>query len=128
MTGGEHLPALVTPYESGDVAGDPAPAQTFLPGDVVAAEVAQRPLEHRGPRSVPLGDHHCQAVQEQIRRAWWLRGRRHGPRRLGNFQHTAAVGEATYEDRGPQRVQVGLACEPDVERLPPPGRRAPARR
>ena len=117
----ERLPALVVPHESGDVAGEPDPAQTLLPGDVVAAERAHRPLERRGRRPEPLGDQHGQAVPEEIRRARRPRRRRHGPRRLGDFQHTAAVGHATDDDRGPQRVEVGLACERDVERLEPLG-------
>ena len=107
--------------ESGDVVGEPEPAETFLRGDVVAAEGARRPLEHRGRCGVPLGDQHGQAVPEEIRRSRWLRRRWHGPRRLGDFQHTAAVGQTTDHDRGPQRVEVGLACERGVERLEPLG-------
>ena len=121
VVGAERLPALVVPHESGDVAGEPEPAETFLRGDVVAAEGARRPLEHRGRCGVPLGDQHGQAVPEEIRRSRWLRRRWHGPRRLGDFQHTAAVGQTTDDDRGPQRVEVGLACERGVERLEPLG-------
>jgi hypothetical protein len=44
------------------------------------------------------------------------------------IQHAAAVGQTTDDDRGPQRVQVGLACERDVERLEPLGGREQQRR
>ena len=97
-------------------------------GDVVAAEGAHRPLEHRGRCGVPLGDQHGQAVQEEIRRVAAAPAPGRGPRRLGDFQHTAAVGQTTDDDRGPQRVQVGLACERDVERLEPLGGREQQRR
>ena len=78
-------------------------------------------FEHRGRCGVPLGDQHGQAVQEEIGGARRRPAPGHGPRRLGDLQHTAAVGQTTDDDRGPQRVQVGLARERDVERLEPLG-------
>src|SRR3954452_20008130 len=54
VTGGERLPALVVPHESGDVAGDPEPAETLLPRDVMAAEGAYRALQQRAGCRVSL--------------------------------------------------------------------------
>ena len=100
----------------------PEPAQPLFSGDIHAAEGAYRLPEHRHRRWVALSYHQRQAVQQQIGRACGPRRRGRGTCGRGYFPHTAAKGQAAREQRGGQRLQVGLARQPHVERLELPGR------
>jgi hypothetical protein len=50
-------------------------------------------------------------------------GRGAGRGGRGHFPHTAAKGQAAGKQRGGERLQVGLARQPHVERLKLAGRR-----
>ena len=117
---GEHGPGLVPELEGG-VAGEPEPTGLLLPGDLLAQEPGQRPLQHRRARGVSLHDHQGPAIQQQV-------GRARGPLRsegracaLRDLQRTAAGGEPPGEQCRRERVEVGLAREPHVQRLEPFG-------
>jgi hypothetical protein len=86
-----------------------------------AAEGAHRPAEYRRRRRVALADHKGDDIQQQIGSACGPRQRRR-KRRLGDLAHPAAKSRAAGECCGGQRVQVCLACQPQVERLELPGR------
>ena len=120
VTAGHDVPCLVVPHRHGRPSGEPQPAQPLLRGDVLAAEGDQRPSQRGRPRRIAVGDQQRQAVQEQIgsaRRGLW-RGR-----------HTDGSGhvpdrrrQAADEQRGGERLQVGLPGQADVQGLELPGR------
>jgi hypothetical protein len=59
---GEHGPSLVPGLEGG-MAGEPEPTGLLLPRDLLTQEPAQRPLQDRSGRGVPLHDHQRPAIQ-----------------------------------------------------------------
>ena len=90
--------------------------------DVVAAEGAERPLQHGCASARAVRDQHGEAVEQKIGGARGSRRWRGRPRGLGDLAHTAGAGQTADQHRRGQRVQVGLARERDVERLQPLGR------
>jgi hypothetical protein len=93
------------------------PAEPLVGGESLVAEGAQHTLQHRRARSVPLGDQHGQAVHQQIGRSQRLRCRRRGTHGHGDLQHSAATRQTASGQRRVERVSVGLAGRPEVERL-----------
>jgi hypothetical protein len=85
------------------------------------AEGVEGAAERRHTGRVALGESRRQAVEEQVDRAWRLRGRRRSLSGLGSLADTRPVAEATGVHRRRQRLEVGLASHRGVERLEAPG-------
>ena len=120
VTAGQDVPCLVVPHRHGRPFGEPQPAQSLLRRDVLAADGEQRPSQGRRPGRIALRDQQRQAVQEQIGGA--RRARRRGRHTGGSGHVPDRRGQAADEQRGGERLQVGLAGQPDVQRLELPGR------
>ena len=88
----QHIPAAVVPDQLGGVACLPQPAEPFLPGDLVAAERADRLFEHRRARRVAVGGQQRQTVQQQISRPRRPRRRGRPTRGLGRLPQAAGGG------------------------------------
>ena len=121
MPSGQCVPALVIPQIVGGMAGHEEPAELVLEGQVTTPERSHGGLQGRRPGLIPVGDQDGQSVQQQVRRARLRRGRRaeRGPGHLGQV---GPAGQAPDEYGRRQRVQVGLAGQPDVKRPQLPGR------
>ena len=123
VAGGEHVPRLVVPDIHGRAAREPEPPESVPRRHVLVAEGRQRSLYDRHASRVALRKQQRQAIQQEIGRA---RGLRRWRRPAGGSSHlaqTAAGREAAAKRRGRKRIQVGLAGQPDVERLEPLGGR-----
>ena len=115
MTAGQDVPCLVVPHRYGRHSGEPQPAQPRLRRDVLAAEGEQRPSQGGRPGRIALRDQQRQAVQEQVGGA--RRGRWRGRHTCGSGHVPDRRRQAADEQRGGERLQVGLAGQPDVQRL-----------
>ena len=115
VTAGQDVPCLVVPHRHGRQSGEPQPAQPLLRRDVLTAEGEQRPSQGGRPGRVALRDQQRQAVQEQIGGA--CRGRWRGRHTCGSGHVPDRRRQAADEQRGGERLQVGLAGQPDVQRL-----------
>ena len=63
----EDVPAVVIPDERCRSAGQPRPSQALLSTQIVGPKGAQRLLQDRGPRGVPIGDKKRQTIEQKFR-------------------------------------------------------------
>ena len=117
MPGGQHVLGLVVPDEPGHHRGGPQPAQLVGPGHAVAAELGHRLPEKRNARRVAVGQPGGQPVEQQIRDRGGCGGARRPQRGLRRLPDQGAAGQAPGDMRGPQRVQVGIPGQAQVQRL-----------
>ena len=121
MARGEFVPRRVIGQRPGDAAGQPQPAQLVLLGQRLVPERAQRDLQRRRPRDVALTGEEGEPLQQQIAgaRAGLPVGGQHG---RGDLARIAPAHQAVCGERGRERLKVGLAGEPRIQWLEPPGR------
>ena len=123
---GQLMPRLVIPQFGCegfrcDGAGSPKPAQLVVTAAIPFGECVQRSPERRHGLLVWLGEALRQTVQEKVDRPRRPRSGRRGAGRLGRLHDAAATALAAGEDRGSERLQVGLTRRRGVERFEPLG-------
>ena len=87
----------------------------------MAAELGHRLPEKRNARRVAVGQPGGQPVEQQIRDRGGCGGARRPQRGLRRLPDQGAAGQAPSDMRGPQRVQVGVPGQAQVQRLEPLG-------
>ena len=112
-----HVPELVVPEILGQATRQPQPTYVPCRQPLHVAERAERPPERGQTGRVALGEPRCQAVEEQVDRAWRLRCRRRSQSGIGSFSDARFVAEPTGEHRRRQSLEMGLASHRCVERL-----------
>jgi hypothetical protein len=117
----EDVPAVVIPDQRGRSAGQPRPSQALLSAQIVGPKRAQRLLQDRGPRGVPIGNKKRQTIEEKFGGTPGLCA---GPRFNGRPRDHTRAGVCrtpTRGYRGGQSIKVGLARPSHVEALELPG-------
>ena len=89
---------------------------------IVVAEGAHGPFQDRRRRGATVGHEQRQTVEEKVGRTRRRRLRRGRKRRLRHLDHVGAAGQATDDHGGGERLEIGFARQPDVERLELPCR------
>ena len=115
------VPELVVPEILREATGQPEPARVACRQSLDVAERVERAPERRHTGRVALGEPRRQAVEEQVDRAWRLRGRRRGLSGLGRLADVRLAAEAAGVHRRRHRLEMGLASQRGVERLEAPG-------
>ena len=107
---GEHrAPGVVIPQRAGGRLREPAPAEFFRPGHAGVVEGAQRAAQCRCRGGQPVGDHHGQAGQHQVRGVRGVGGGWDGPDGTGDFEQVAGACQPPGEQGRHPRGEVGLA-------------------
>src|ERR1700761_7328684 len=117
LTCSERIPAFVVPDERGYPAREPEPARVLLRGNLLRADGAHRPLQHRHSARWPVNGQQRHPLEQQIPRVRRLWRTGAAENRLGYLEGIAAARQASGEQRGDQRVEVGGARELGVERF-----------
>ena len=127
LSSGQRVPGFGVPQFGGDggagpVACEPEPAPLFVGADVQSANHFECSGERRNGRCVSLREPHREPVEHDVNRPRWFGTRGRGARGFGGLQHAAGILVAARQQRGPERLQVGLARQFGIERLEASGR------
>ncbi len=123
VPGAQPGPALEVPESEGGASSSACPSAAS--SSVATSSSQERlaaPAAGRARRGAPVGDQGRQAVEEQVARPRIVQRLRGGACRRGRPRASAArLGQPTGDQGRAPGVEVGLAREPHVERLEPPG-------
>jgi hypothetical protein len=120
MACGELVPRSIIGQRPGDAARQPEPAQLVLLRQPVVAERPERDLQRRRPRGEALAGEEREPVEQQVtgtRRGLPAGGQNGG----GDLARIASTDQAVGGERRRERLEIGLAREPRIQRLEPPG-------
>ena len=127
MACGELVPRPIIGQRPGDAAGQPQPAQLILLCEPFVPERPQRDLQCRRPRGVALAGEEGEPVEQQV--AGTRRGLPIGSQNsVGDLARITSTGQAIGGERRRERLEIGLAREPGIQRLEPLGRLEQQRR
>ena len=126
LASGQGMPGCVVPDLEGDHAagsrtGQPQPATRLGGADVQRENPLEGPGQHCRGRSVSLREPDRERVEQDVNRPRRVGTRGRGAGGLGRLLQAAGAVQVGGPHRGPERLQVRLARQADVERLQAPG-------